>query len=61
MKGHLKYVLAADMSPDEKMLVTGGADKALNLWEVILRDDCSGHQGYRIRRVHTQWQVHHLL
>src|SRR5262249_32173556 len=34
MKGHLKYVLAADMSPDEKMLVTGGADKALNLWEV---------------------------
>src|SRR5215475_4633832 len=34
MKGHLKYVLAADMSPDEKMLVTGGADKALYLWEV---------------------------
>jgi len=34
MKGHLKYVLAADMSPDEKMLVTGGADKAPNLWEV---------------------------
>jgi WD40 repeat protein len=34
MKGHLKYVLAADMSRDEKMLVTGGADKALNLWEV---------------------------
>ena len=34
MRGHLKYVLAADMSPDEKMLVTGGADKALNLWEV---------------------------
>ena len=34
MKGHLKYVLTADMSPDEKMLVTGGADKALNLWEV---------------------------
>ena len=33
MKGHLKYVLAADMSPDEKMLVTGGADKALNLWD----------------------------
>ena len=36
MKGHLKYVLAADMSPDEKMLVTGGADKALNLWDVTL-------------------------
>src|SRR6516164_6053358 len=34
MKGHLKYVFAADMSLDEKMLVTGGADKALNLWEV---------------------------
>jgi WD40 repeat protein len=34
MRGHLKYVLTADMSPDEKMLVTGGADKALNLWEV---------------------------
>jgi hypothetical protein len=34
MSGHLKYVLAADMSPDEKMLVTGGGDKALNLWDV---------------------------
>jgi WD40 repeat protein len=34
MSGHLKYVLAADMSPDEKLLVTGGADKALNLWDV---------------------------
>ena len=34
MSGHLKYVLTADMSPDEKMLVTGGADKALNLWEI---------------------------
>jgi WD40 repeat protein len=34
MSGHLKYVLTADMSPDEETLVTGGADKALNLWEV---------------------------
>jgi WD40 repeat protein len=34
MNGHLKYVLAADMSPDEKLLVTGGGDKVLNLWEV---------------------------
>jgi WD40 repeat protein len=34
MSGHFKYVLTADMSQDEKMLVTGGADKALNLWEV---------------------------
>src|SRR6516165_9471494 len=34
MSGHLKYVLTADMSPDEKMLVTGGGDKALNFWEV---------------------------
>jgi WD40 repeat protein len=34
MEGHLKYVLTADMSPDEKILVTGGADKALNLWNV---------------------------
>jgi hypothetical protein len=34
MKGHLKYVLTADMSPDEQMLVTGGGDKALNLWDV---------------------------
>jgi WD40 repeat protein len=34
LEGHLRYVLAADMSLDEKMLATGGADKALNLWEV---------------------------
>src|SRR5262249_26278218 len=34
MQGHLRYVLAADMSTDEKMLVTGGGDKALNLWDV---------------------------
>jgi caspase domain-containing protein/WD40 domain-containing protein len=34
MSGHLKYVLTADMSLDEKMLVTGGGDKALNLWDV---------------------------
>jgi Caspase domain/WD domain, G-beta repeat/Anaphase-promoting complex subunit 4 WD40 domain len=34
MQGHLKYVLAADMSLDEKVLVTGGADKAMNLWNV---------------------------
>lgn len=34
MRGHLKYVLTADMSPDEKLLVTGGGDKAINLWEV---------------------------
>jgi hypothetical protein len=34
MSGHLKYVLAADMSLDERMLATGGGDKALNLWDV---------------------------
>jgi len=34
LEGHLRYVLAADMSLDEKMLATGGADKAINLWEV---------------------------
>src|SRR5262249_26072859 len=34
MNGHLRYVLAADMSPDEKLMVTGGGDKAIILWEV---------------------------
>src|SRR6516164_7617383 len=34
MSGHLKYVLTADMSPDDKMLVTGGGNKDLNLWGV---------------------------
>ena len=34
LEGHLRYVLAADMSLDEKILATGGADKAINLWEV---------------------------
>jgi WD40 repeat protein len=46
MKGHLKYVLAADMSPDEKLLVTGGADKALNLWEVTSGRLLGQMQGY---------------
>jgi hypothetical protein len=34
LEGHLKYVISADMSADEKMLVSGGADKALNLWNL---------------------------
>jgi WD40 repeat protein len=34
LKGHLKYVLTADMSRDEKLFATGGGDKALNLWDV---------------------------
>ena len=34
MNGHLKYVLTADMSLDERTLVTGGGDKVLNLWNV---------------------------
>jgi WD40 repeat protein len=46
MKGYLKYVLAADMSPDEKMLVTGGADKALNFWEVTSGRLLGQMQGY---------------
>lgn len=33
MRGHLKYILTADISPDGKILATGGGDKALNLWE----------------------------
>jgi WD40 repeat protein len=34
LQGHFRYVLAADMSLDEKLLVTGGGDQALNLWNV---------------------------
>jgi WD40 repeat protein len=34
MEGHLKYVLAADMSLDERLLATGGGDKAIYIWEV---------------------------
>ncbi|MBS0270503.1 MAG: caspase family protein [Proteobacteria bacterium] len=34
LEGHLRYVLAANMSPDEKRLVSGGADKSVNLWDV---------------------------
>jgi hypothetical protein len=34
LAGHLRYVIAADMSLDEKLLATGGADKAINLWDV---------------------------
>lgn len=34
LAGHFKYVLTADMSQDERLLVTAGGDKALNLWNV---------------------------
>jgi hypothetical protein len=34
LEGHLRYVLTTDMSLDEKTLATGGADKAINLWDV---------------------------
>src|SRR6516162_7954313 len=46
MSGHLKYVLTADMSPDEKMRVTGDGNKALNLW-VVTSGRLIGHmQGH---------------
>lgn len=33
-KGHMRYVLTADMSPDDALIVSGGGDKVLNLWDV---------------------------
>ena len=33
-EGHLKYILAADMTPSETLLATGGGDKVINLWDV---------------------------
>jgi WD40 repeat protein/uncharacterized caspase-like protein len=34
LDGHLRYVIAADMSVDEKILASGGGDKVVNLWNV---------------------------
>jgi WD40 repeat protein len=34
LEGHLKYVLAASMSPSGKTLISGGGDKAVNVWSV---------------------------
>ena len=34
LEGHLRYVLTADMSLDEMLLATGGADKAVNIWDL---------------------------
>jgi WD40 repeat protein len=34
MEGHLKYVLAASMSRKDKVLVSGGGDKAVSVWSV---------------------------
>lgn len=34
LEGHLKYILAADMTPGETLLATGGGDKIINLWDV---------------------------
>ena len=48
LEGHLRYVLTADMSQDENMLVSGGADKAINLWSVksgSLVGQLTGHTG----------------
>jgi WD40 repeat protein/uncharacterized caspase-like protein len=37
LMGHLKYVISANLSPDDKTLVTGGGDKAINLWDLASR------------------------
>jgi WD40 repeat protein len=34
MEGHLRYVLAASLSSTDKVLVSGGGDKAVNVWSV---------------------------
>jgi WD40 repeat protein len=34
LEGHFKYVLAAGISRTNKMLVSGGGDKAVNVWSV---------------------------
>jgi hypothetical protein len=33
-EGHLKYILAADLTPSETLLATGGGDKVINLWDI---------------------------
>ena len=37
LEGHLKYILAADMTPSETLLATGGGDKVINLWDVVTK------------------------
>jgi WD40 repeat protein len=34
LSGHLRYVLAVDMSSDEKLIASGGGDKSINVWNV---------------------------
>jgi WD40 repeat protein len=36
-EGHLKYVIAATISSDGKLLASGGGDKAINLWSIQKR------------------------
>ena len=34
LEGHLKYVLAASISRSDKLMVSGGGDRAVNVWSV---------------------------
>ncbi len=38
LEGHLKYVLAGDISSNQQILASGGGDKALNLWNIQSRE-----------------------
>ena len=45
-EGHLKYILAADLTPSETLLATGGGDKVINLWDINRKQLVGRLQGH---------------
>lgn len=45
-EGHLKYILAADLTPSETVLATGGGDKVINLWDINQKQLVGRLQGH---------------
>ena len=48
LRGHCGPVFAADFSSDSSLLLTGGADGAVRLWSVELREALAAYRGHRL-------------
>lgn len=49
LTGHTEGITSVDISPDSKMIISGGMDKTIKVWDV------SGGQELRTLKGHTSW------